>query len=114
MSLLVVMGSGETAPSLVKVHREVDHATRAEGPAVLLDTTFGFQVNADDLVQKTSTYFSASVGLPVQLASWRRADDPQAFPSQTGQLLVDRLNSLPAPAVTQHEVRFEVQLTFPT
>jgi hypothetical protein len=77
MGLLVVMGSGETAPSLVKVHREVDVATRCEGPAVLLDTTFGFQVNADDLVDKTSTYFSASVGLPVELASWRRADEPQ-------------------------------------
>jgi hypothetical protein len=48
----------------------------------------------------------------VQLAV--RADDPQAFPSQTAQLLVDRLNSLPAPAVTQHEVRLEVRLTFPT
>jgi hypothetical protein len=47
----------------------------------------------------------------VQLAV--RADDPQAFPSQTAQLLVDRLNSLPAPAVTQHEVRLEVRLTFP-
>jgi hypothetical protein len=87
MSLLVVMGSGETAPSLVKVHREVDLATPGDGPAVLLDTTFGFQVNADDLVEKTSTYFSASVGLPVELASWRRADDPQVDRERTLALL---------------------------
>jgi hypothetical protein len=87
MGLLVVMGSGETAPSLVKVHREVDGATGREGPAVLLDTTFGFQVNADDLVEKTSTYFSASVGLPVELASWRRADDPQVDRERTLALL---------------------------
>jgi hypothetical protein len=87
MSLLVVMGSGETAPSLVKVHREVDVATPGEGPAVLLDTTFGFQVNADDLVEKTSAYFSASVGLPVELASWRRADDPQVDRERTLALL---------------------------
>jgi hypothetical protein len=87
MGLLVVMGSGETAPSLVKVHREVDVATRCEGPAVLLDTTFGFQVNADDLVDKTSTYFSASVGLPVELASWRRADEPQVDRERTLALL---------------------------
>jgi hypothetical protein len=77
VSLLVVMGSGETAPSLVKVHREVDLATPGDGPAVLLDTTFGFQVNADDLVEKTASYFSASVGLPVELATWRRADVPE-------------------------------------
>jgi hypothetical protein len=87
MGLLVVMGSGETAPSLVKVHREVDVATRCEGPAVLLDTTFGFQVNADDLVDKTSTYFSASVGLPVEPASWRRADEPQVDRERTLALL---------------------------
>src|SRR4051794_1599798 len=87
MSMLVVMGSGETAPSLVKVHREVDLATPAHGPAVVLDTTFGFQVNADDLVEKTSTYFSASVGLPVELASWRRADAPQVERERTLALL---------------------------
>ena len=83
MSLLVVMGSGETAPSLVKVHREVDLATPGDGPAVLLDTTFGFQVNADDLVEKTAGYFSASVGLPVELASWRRADLPEVERERT-------------------------------
>ena len=83
MSLLVVMGSGETAPSLVKVHREVDLATPGDGPAVLLDTTFGFQVNADDLVEKTAGYFTASVGLPVELASWRRADAPEVERERT-------------------------------
>jgi hypothetical protein len=47
----------------------------------------------------------------VQLAV--RADDPQAFPSQTAQLLADRLNSVPAPAVAWHELRFEVLFAFP-
>ena len=83
MSLLVVMGSGETAPSLVKVHREIDADTPGDGPAVLLDTTFGFQVNADDLVEKTAGYFTASVGLPVELASWRRADAPEVERERT-------------------------------
>ena len=83
MSLLVVMGSGETAPSLVKVHREIDLATPGDGPAVLLDTTFGFQVNADDLVEKTATYFGASVGLPVEPATWRRADLPEVERERT-------------------------------
>src|SRR3954469_1774681 len=77
------MGSGETAPSLVKVHREVDLATPGDGPAVLLDTTFGFQVNADDLVEKTAGYFSASVGLPVELATWRRANAPEVERERT-------------------------------
>jgi cyanophycinase-like exopeptidase len=79
MSRLVVMGSGETAPSMVKVHRQVlaaGPAAAAPGVAVLLDTPFGFQMNADDLVQGTRRYFAESVGLEVEVAGWRRADAP--------------------------------------
>ena len=77
MSMLVVMGSGETAPSLVKVHREVDLATPGEGPAVLLDTTFGFQVNADDLVEKHPVLLHRVRGAARRARLWRRADAPQ-------------------------------------
>jgi hypothetical protein len=79
MSLLVVMGSGETAPTMVKIHREVLAASAAAtggGPAVLLDTPFGFQMNADELVAKTRAYFADSVGTGVEVARWRRADAP--------------------------------------
>ena len=78
MTLLVFMGSGETAPAMVKTHREVFELTRGDGPAVMLDTPFGFQANADDLIAKTQLYFSQSVGNPVSVASWRRADAPIA------------------------------------
>jgi hypothetical protein len=74
MSRLVIMGSGETAPTMVKPHREI--LARCAGPAVMLDTTFGFQANADDLVAKTQAYFAASVGTAVDVARWRRADEP--------------------------------------
>ena len=74
MSRLVIMGSGETAPTMVKPHREI--LARCSGPAVMLDTTFGFQANADDLVAKTQAYFAASVGTTVDVARWRRADEP--------------------------------------
>ncbi len=38
-------------------------------------------------MEKTSSYFSASVGLPVELASWRRADAPQVERERTLALL---------------------------
>ncbi|HYN74981.1 MAG TPA: hypothetical protein VEV13_02185, partial [Candidatus Limnocylindria bacterium] len=75
MSRVVLMGSGETAPTMVRVHRRV-FADIGPGPAVLLDTPFGFQANADDLVEKTRTYFVESVGREVEVASWRRRDAP--------------------------------------
>lgn len=84
MSLLVVMGSGETAPTMIKIHREIlaaSHvpagpAAAATGLAVMLDTPFAFQMNADDLVARTQAYFAEAVGTSVEVASWRRADAP--------------------------------------
>ena len=67
--LLTIMGSGETAPTMVKVHRDLIEAGGT--PAVLLDTPFGFQANADDLVAKAQTYFRDSVGVDLELASYR-------------------------------------------
>jgi cyanophycinase-like exopeptidase len=75
MSRLVVMGSGETAPTMVRVHREI-LASAGEGPAVMLDTPFAFQMNAVELVARTRTYFEQSVGVSVVLASWPRRDAP--------------------------------------
>ena len=62
MSLLVVMGSGETAPTMMTLHRQIVELTAGDGPAALLDTPFGFQLTADDLVTRTQGYFTESVG----------------------------------------------------
>ncbi|WP_336920818.1 CysS/YqeB C-terminal domain-containing protein [Aquipuribacter sp. SD81] len=76
MSRIVVMGSGETAPTMVRTHRAVLADTFEQGgagTALVLDTTFGFQDNADELVQKTLQYFEQAVGRRVDVAPWRRA-----------------------------------------
>ena len=70
MSRIVLMGSGETAPAMVKTHRAV-LAACSDGPAVMLDTPYGFQVNADDLTHRTLKYFHESVGQKVSAARWR-------------------------------------------
>jgi hypothetical protein len=78
MSRIVVMGSGETAPTMVRVHREI-FATVPAGPAVLLDTPFSFQMNREELVTRTVQYFAQSVGRQVEVARWPRRDgDPAA------------------------------------
>ena len=70
--LLVIMGSGETSPTMVKTHREV-FARIGAAPAVLLDTPFGFQENADDISARALDYFARSVGRTVDVASFRRS-----------------------------------------
>ena len=67
--ILTIMGSGETAPTMVKVHRAV--LDRVGQGAVLLDTPYGFQENADDISAKTREYFAQSVGYPIEVAVLR-------------------------------------------
>ena len=59
--LLVIMGSGETAPTMTVPHRRVferlAEATGDQINAVLLDTPFGFQENVNELQRKLPTIF---------------------------------------------------------
>jgi cyanophycinase-like exopeptidase len=72
--LLAIIGSGETAPTMTSVHSELFQRAGAEGErAVMLDTPFGFQENADDVAARTVAYFRDSVGHRVEVASFRDA-----------------------------------------
>lgn len=67
-----MMGSGETAPTMAKVHRLLAErfATRPVD-AVLLDTPYGFQGNAEDISRRAVGYFGRALQLPLRVASWR-------------------------------------------
>jgi hypothetical protein len=69
------MGSGETAPTMVRPHRSLFERV-GDRPAVLLDTPYGFQSNADDISQRAVAYFAASVGRSVGVVSWRTVPPP--------------------------------------
>lgn len=74
--LVVLMGSGETAPTMVKTHRAVFERLGPDPvPAVLLDTPYGFQENADDISARAVEYFAQSVGRRVVPAELRRVDN---------------------------------------
>ena len=90
--LLVIMGSGETAPTMIKPHRQIfDRLGPPPVPAVLLDTPYGFQANADDISARATEYFSASVGRPIDVARLRRrSDDPVARAEAMARLAAAR------------------------
>ncbi|MEV0231283.1 hypothetical protein [Nonomuraea sp. NPDC050786] len=67
--LLVLMGSGETSPTMVEIHRAAARALRPGARAVLLDTPYAFQENAADISARARRYFAQSVGLEVEVAS---------------------------------------------
>ncbi len=76
--ILAIMGSGEIAPTMAKVHRALFERFGEEPvPAAILDTPYGFQENADELSSRTVEFFATSVGRPVAVASLRsREADP--------------------------------------
>ena len=73
--ILAIMGSGETAPAMAKVHRALFERIGGGGvPAAIIDTPYGFQENADELSARTLEFFATSVGNPVDVASYRNRD----------------------------------------
>jgi cyanophycinase-like exopeptidase len=79
--LLVLIGSGEMAPSMGKVHRTI--IRRLAGPtgkaagvrAAIVDTPYGFQANVAALSASALDYFGRRLGLDATIASFRREDD---------------------------------------
>lgn len=66
--ILALMGSGETSPTMVTLHRELAAQLGPEPDAVILETPYGFQVNRDDISSRARDYFRHSVGLATVVA----------------------------------------------
>jgi hypothetical protein len=82
--ILALIGSGETSPTMVAVHREL--VTRLGLPrprAVLLATPYAFQENAEGVSAKARGYFARSVGLEVTVVA---GTDPGPRPGCGGDL----------------------------
>jgi cyanophycinase-like exopeptidase len=68
--VLAIMGSGETSPTMVTVHKALVRGLGAgDHSAVLLDTPYAFQENAADISARSQAYFARSVGIQVAVLS---------------------------------------------
>lgn len=73
--VVTIMGSGETAPTMMKVHRDLIARVSTpgrSGQVVVLDTPYGFQENAPELAARAQEYFRTSVGHPIDVAGLQR------------------------------------------
>ncbi len=90
--LLVIMGSGETAPTMNAPHRAVFErlAATLDRPlsAVMLDTPFGFQENAPILASKAVEYFRDAIGREVEVAGIGRTDTGDVVAIERGMARV--------------------------
>jgi cyanophycinase-like exopeptidase len=82
--ILTIMGSGETAPTMMKHHRELIARFSGTPKAVVLDTPYGFQENASELASKAVEYFRKSVGYPIEVAGLTRLHDEDTLIIEQG------------------------------
>jgi hypothetical protein len=80
--VLAIIGSGETSPTMVTVHRElVSRLGLASPQAMVLATPYAFQENAADVSARTQRYFADSVGMQVHVAAGTSSNaDPGMAP----------------------------------
>jgi hypothetical protein len=68
--VLAIIGSGETSPTMVTVHRDLLARLSPRRPrALLLGTPYAFQENAASVSARAQRYFADSVGLQVAVAA---------------------------------------------
>jgi cyanophycinase-like exopeptidase len=71
--ILTILGSGETSPTMVTPHQRTFARLGSDVRAVLLDSPYGFQENADELTEKAQQFFRESVGREVDAVTFRSA-----------------------------------------
>jgi len=71
---IAILGSGETSPNLVSVHRELLD-DEASSNCFMIDSPFGFQENADQLVEKIQDFYKTSLNIEIHLASFRKIEE---------------------------------------
>ncbi|MDA8027199.1 MAG: hypothetical protein M0T78_11810 [Actinomycetota bacterium] len=76
---IVLLGSGETAPTMVKVHRSIFSELDQPYGAVMLDTPFGFQANAEEIAAKAADYFRVSISEKIEVASLKNFETASAY-----------------------------------
>ena len=82
--MLAIIGSGETSPTMVTVHRNLVSRLGLNNPqAILLATPYAFQENAADVSARAQRYFADSVGLRVRIAA---GTSPHADPGMAPPL----------------------------
>jgi cyanophycinase-like exopeptidase len=83
--VLVIMGSGETSPTMVTVHKAlIARLGAGSHRGVLLDTPYAFQENTADISARSQAYFARSVGLQVAVVSDADLRQPQSQAAATG------------------------------
>lgn len=68
---ITLMGSGELAESMAKVHRAILARVEPDTRAVFVDTPAGFELNIDEISARAVEYFQKRFNIAISVASFR-------------------------------------------
>lgn len=87
---IVLMGSGELTATMIEVHKSLLAKLGNSPKAVFLDTPAGFQLNADQISQKATEYFTTRIHHPLSIASFKSRESVDTYEAE---LAFSMLNS---------------------
>ena len=68
---IAILGSGETSPNLVSVHREMISRLKKVSNPLIINSPFGFQENVNELSDKLIEFFHTSLNIDIQILSYK-------------------------------------------
>lgn len=92
--ILTIMGSGETAPTMVGTHRRLTSLLPSPVRAVVLDTPYGFQENASELASRAVEYFKTSVNVDLRVAGLTRMKQSNGLPPPSSAVVEKGLRAV--------------------
>lgn len=102
---LTLIGSGETAPGMVKVHRSLLARLPQPAKPAFIDTPAGFELGLEAIHGRFRDFFHTRLDLPLQIASLRRADEDPARLAQALTIVSGANYLLAGPGSPTYAVR---------
>ena len=87
---IVLMGSGELTATMVELHKALLRPFGKTANAVFVDTPAGFQLNVDQIYRKAAEYFDQRVQHPLNLASFKSAENGDTGVAESAQSALRR------------------------
>ncbi len=89
--VIALLGSGETAPGMTKIHRAILERLQPLR-AVNLDTTYGFQENVPQMSKKLEDYYSTSLNVGIETLHFTSFEDSSELDRARFKLKVREAN----------------------
>ena len=72
---IAILGSGETSPNLVSVHREMINRLEKINNPLIFNSPFGFQENVNELSDKLKKFYKTSLRIDTEILSYKNPSE---------------------------------------